>query len=166
MYDAYVRIFTELGLKFRAVRADTGQIGGSASHEFQVLADSGRTPLPTSDIRLRRERRVGEALPRHPGLRCRGVAKVATPGNQHASRWPNCFDCRVTHGQVHMLFVDGKVHMLLIRGDHTLNEVKIGRSPGSRDFAGRDAEIEAPPAANPVSGTGRNPDLDAVDRRS
>src|SRR2546430_1843395 len=45
MYDAYVRIFTRLGLKFRAVRADTGQIGGSASHEFQVLADSGEDAI-------------------------------------------------------------------------------------------------------------------------
>src|SRR5213592_1821127 len=48
MYDAYVRIFTRLGLKFRAVAADTGQIGGSASHEFQVLADSGEDAIAYS----------------------------------------------------------------------------------------------------------------------
>src|SRR5450432_716318 len=53
MYDAYARIFTRLGLKFRAVAADTGQIGGSASHEFQVLAESGEDAIawcPASDF--------------------------------------------------------------------------------------------------------------------
>ena len=45
MYDAYARIFTRLGLKFRPVAADTGPIGGTASHEFQVLADSGEDAI-------------------------------------------------------------------------------------------------------------------------
>ena len=49
MYDAYSRIFTRLGLKFRAVQADTGAIGGSASHEFHVLADSGEDAIAFSD---------------------------------------------------------------------------------------------------------------------
>ena len=49
MYDAYARIFTRLGLRFRAVAADTGEIGGSASHEFQVLADSGEDAIAYSD---------------------------------------------------------------------------------------------------------------------
>ena len=50
MYDAYARIFTRLGLKFRAVAADTGQIGGSASHEFQALADSGEDAIACDDV--------------------------------------------------------------------------------------------------------------------
>src|SRR6185503_20555030 len=49
MYDAYARIFTRLGLTFRAVQADTGAIGGNASHEFQVLADSGEDAIAFSD---------------------------------------------------------------------------------------------------------------------
>ena len=60
MYDAYTRIFTRLGLKFRAVAADTGAIGGSASHEFHVLADSGEDAIAFSDdLRLRRQHRDG-----------------------------------------------------------------------------------------------------------
>src|SRR3546814_1327021 len=49
MYEAYSRIFTRLGLRFRAVQADTGAIGGSASHEFHVLADSGEDAIAFSD---------------------------------------------------------------------------------------------------------------------
>ena len=49
MYDAYVRIFKRCGLEFRAVEADTGAIGGSLSHEFQVLADSGEDAIVTCD---------------------------------------------------------------------------------------------------------------------
>ena len=84
MYDAYARIFTRLGLKFRAVEADTGAIGGFASHEFQVLADSGEDAIawcPAS--RLRGERRAGRGAraraaraPRRP----RRWRRVPTPG--------------------------------------------------------------------------------------
>ncbi len=67
MYDAYARIFTRMGLEFRAVAADTGQIGGSASHEFQVLADSGEDAIawcPASDYAANVE--LAEALPLAP----------------------------------------------------------------------------------------------------
>ena len=86
MYDAYSRIFTRLGLRFRAVAADTGAIGGTGSHEFHVLADSGedaiafspdRTTRPTSSW-PRRSPRGSRAAPRRS--RC---AKVATPGCDH-----------------------------------------------------------------------------------
>ena len=64
MYDAYVRIFQRMGLKFRAVAADTGTIGGTASHEFQVIADTGEDAIaycPTSDYAANVE--MAEALP-------------------------------------------------------------------------------------------------------
>jgi prolyl-tRNA synthetase len=100
MYDAYVRIFTELGLKFRAVRADTGQIGGSASHEFQVSPIRARTPLPIARHRLRRERRVGgSAAPATQAGRCRGNAKGRDAGqiNMRASG-RTASVAAVTHG--------------------------------------------------------------------
>ena len=59
MYDAYTRIFTRLGLKFRAVAADTGAIGGTGSHEFHVLADSGEDAIAfCAGVRLRGQRRA------------------------------------------------------------------------------------------------------------
>ena len=64
MYDAYSRIFARMGLKFRAVAADTGTIGGTASHEFQVIADTGEDAIaycPTSDYAANIE--MAEAVP-------------------------------------------------------------------------------------------------------
>ncbi len=83
MYDTYTRIFTRLGLKFRAVAADTGAIGGTGSHEFQVLADSGEDAIaycPDSDYAANVE--LAEALD-PPGDRpapTEKMEKVATPG--------------------------------------------------------------------------------------
>ncbi len=83
MYDCYSRIFTRLGLKFRAVAADTGAIGGTGSHEFHVLADSGEDAIafcPDSDYAANVE--LAEALPpstpRPPPRR--RLQKVHTPG--------------------------------------------------------------------------------------
>src|SRR6059036_1761799 len=82
MYDAYTRIFMRMGLRFRAVDADTGNIGGSASHEFQVLADSGEDAIaycPNSDYAANVE--LAEAAP--PGARppaTEPMQKVPTPG--------------------------------------------------------------------------------------
>src|SRR5437762_7192832 len=82
MYDAYVRIFSRLGLVFRAVRADTGQIGGSASHEFQVLADSGEDAIAycaNSDYAANVE--LAEAAVPGPRPEPReAMEKVPTPG--------------------------------------------------------------------------------------
>src|SRR5205814_2498870 len=83
MYDAYMRVFTRLGLKFRPVRADTGQIGGSASHEFQVLADSGEDAIaycPDSDYAANVE--LAEAAPpgAHRAAPGEPLQQVATPG--------------------------------------------------------------------------------------
>ncbi len=83
MYDCYARIFTRLGLRFRAVAADTGAIGGTGSHEFHVLADSGEDAIaycPESDYAANVE--LAEALApssiaARPGEQ---MAKVATPG--------------------------------------------------------------------------------------
>ncbi|MBW4953792.1 proline--tRNA ligase, partial [Klebsiella pneumoniae] len=83
MYDAYVRIFTRLGLEFRAVAADSGSIGGNFSHEFHVIADTGEDAIaycPTSEFAANIE--AAEALPLTPkrAAPAEAMAKVATPG--------------------------------------------------------------------------------------
>src|SRR6266568_1870696 len=80
---ANVRIFTRLGLKFRPVRADTGQIGGSASHEFQVLADSGEDAIaycPDSDYAANVELAEAVQPVAHRAAPVEPLQKVATPG--------------------------------------------------------------------------------------
>ncbi|MFM6989059.1 MAG: proline--tRNA ligase, partial [Arenimonas sp.] len=82
MYDAYSRVFTRLGLRFRAVNADTGAIGGSASHEFHVLADSGEDAIAFSDgSDYAANIEMAEALPRYPARAeaAEAMAEVATP---------------------------------------------------------------------------------------
>ena len=79
MYDAYTRIFTRLGLRFRAVEADTGAIGGFASHEFQVLAESGEDAIAWCPaVRLRGERRAGRGA--GPGRRARRARRGDAQG--------------------------------------------------------------------------------------
>jgi prolyl-tRNA synthetase len=78
MHDTYTRIFTRLGLRFRAVAADTGAIGGTGSHEFHVLADSGEDAIAFSAVGLRREREAAEARPRRSPGRDRGRARSTT----------------------------------------------------------------------------------------
>src|SRR5213079_2951390 len=83
MYDAYARIFSRMGLEFRAVAADTGQIGGSASHEFQVLADSGEDAIawcPGSDYAANIELAEAVALVPSRPPPSETMEKVATPG--------------------------------------------------------------------------------------
>src|SRR5215475_5100494 len=147
MYDAYGRIFTRLGLEFRSVAADTGPIGGSASHEFQVLAESGEDAIaycPDSEYAANVE--LAEAAPPPPRPAAREtMQKVPTPGKS------TCEDVAELLGlplartvKCIMLFVDGKVHMLLIRGDHSLNEIKTAKLPGFENFRwARDDEITA-----------------------
>jgi prolyl-tRNA synthetase len=147
MYAAYSRIFTRLGLKFRAVAADTGAIGGSGSHEFHVLADSGEDAIafcPDSDYAANVEmaEAVAPAVPRPAAST--DMRKIATPG-QHTIEEVTAF-LQVSADQVvKTLVVRGEEGLvaLLVRGDHQLNEVKAGKLPGvlnPMEFA-TDAEI-------------------------
>lgn len=138
MYAAYVKIFERLGLRFRAVRADTGAIGGSLSHEFQVIADTGEDLLvycPDSDYAANIE--LAEALPLSAVRPAPTFAmqKVATP---NASR---CEDVAKLLGlplertvKSIVLAVEtplgAEIWLLLVRGDHDLNEVKAGKVAG------------------------------------
>ena len=128
MYAAYTRIFTRLGLTFRAVQADTGAIGGNASHEFQVLADSGEDAIAFSDgsdyaANIEKAEALVPASPRPTPTAT--LQAVDTPTQRTIDEVAGLLG--VTPGQcVKTLLVRGRtgVVALCLRGDHTLNEVK------------------------------------------
>jgi len=146
-------------LRFRAVAADTGQIGGSASHEFQVLADSGEDAIawcPASEYAANIE--LAEALapatarpdPAEP------MQKVPTPGQETCEEVAALLGLPLARTvKCIMLAVDAesgpaRIHMLLIRGDHSLNEVKTSKIPGLAKFRwASEAEIVAATGCRP-----------------
>ena len=138
MYAAYVKIFERLGLSFRAVRADTGAIGGSLSHEFQVIADTGEDLLvycPDSDYAANIE--LAEARPLIAQRAAPGAAmeKVATPETIRCEDVAKLLGVPLERTvKSIVLSVDtplgAEVWLLLVRGDHELNEVKAGKVPG------------------------------------
>ncbi|MFA7351454.1 MAG: proline--tRNA ligase [Methylotenera sp.] len=138
MYQAYSNVFTRLGLKFRAVKADSGAIGGDGSHEFHVLADSGEDGLAycdTSDYAANVE--LAEAL---PSSNSRAVAKhpmqeVDTPKQTACEDVAKLLGISVEHTvKAIALIASEKFYLALLRGDHNLNEVKVGKLAGMTDF--------------------------------
>jgi prolyl-tRNA synthetase len=135
MYDAYSRIFTRMGLKFRAVQADGGSIGGDTSQEFHVLADSGEDAITFSDgddyaANLETAATVAPATPR--AAPTQPLARVPTPNARTIADVSALLG--VTPAQcVKTLLVDGAdggVVALVIRGDHELNAVKSQKLDG------------------------------------
>jgi prolyl-tRNA synthetase len=148
MYDAYARIFTRMGLTFRPVAADTGPIGGSASHEFQVLADSGEDAIAystESDYAANVELAEAVAPHAHRAAPAEPMQKVSTPSMQTCEEVAELLKLPLGRTvKCIMLHAVGKLHMLLIRGDHSLNEVKAGKIPELSGFRwASDAEIGA-----------------------
>jgi prolyl-tRNA synthetase len=135
MHKAYTAIFTRLGLKFRSVVADTGAIGGSASEEFHVLADSGEDAIAFSDgDSYAANMEMAIALPpREPrGPATAAMTEVATPNAKTIDEVSAFLKLPATR-QLKTLVVDGTegdVVMLLVRGDHELNAVKAQKLPG------------------------------------
>jgi prolyl-tRNA synthetase len=144
MFKAYCRIFDRMGLRYRAVAADTGAIGGDLSHEFQVIADTGEDAIvycPDSDYAANIE--LAEALPllAERAAAQQPLARTPTPGKS------TCADVAALLGidlartvKSLVLATDEKnaagdlvgttVWLLLVRGDHDLNEVKAGKVEG------------------------------------
>ncbi len=148
MYDAYGRIFTRLGLKYRPVAADTGPIGGSASHEFQVLADSGEDAIawcPDSDYAANVELAEALAPSAHRAPPAEPLQKVPTPGKATCEEVASLLGLPLGRTvKCIMLHAGGRVWMLLIRGDHSLNEIKVSKVRGLEGFRwASDAEIVA-----------------------
>ena len=134
MYDAYARIFTRLGLEFRAVEADTGAIGGFASHEFQVLAESGEDAIAysnESDYAANVEQAEALAPARPRAAPAESMEKVPTPGRSTCEEVADLLGLPLTRTvKCLLIHAQDRVQMLLVRGDHMGNEVKIGKLPG------------------------------------
>ncbi len=139
MYDTYTRIFTRLGLRFRAVAADTGAIGGTGSHEFHVLADSGEDAIawsPQSAYAANVELAEALAPSASRGAPAQPLAKVPTPGKTTCEDVAQLLGLPLerTAKSVVVKAADGLV-LLLIRGDHSLNEIKAQKLLGEFRFA-------------------------------
>ena len=138
MYQAYSNIFQRLGLQFRAVRADTGAIGGDGSHEFHVLADSGEDGLaycPDSDFAANVE--LAEALaPKAPRAEPKQTMQlVETPKQTTCEEVASLLNISLSQTVKSLaVMVDGQFYLCLLRGDHQLNEVKLGKLDGMAKF--------------------------------
>ena len=142
MFDAYQRIFTRLGMKFRAVAADNGAIGGTGSQEFHVIADTGEDAIaycPTSDYAANIE--TAEALAVLPSREAAILAmqEVATPGKTKCEDVAAFLNLPLEKTVKSVaLAVDtatgAKLFLLLLRGDHELNEIKVSKVAGLADF--------------------------------
>ena len=147
MFDAYKRIFDRFGLTYRAVAADTGAIGGDASHEFQVIADTGEDAIaycPTSDYAANVELAEALALTPARGAATQPMTKTATPGKSTCEDVAELLKLPLTQTVKSLVLatdekneagdiVKTTVWLLLVRGDHSLNEVKTGKVPGLKD---------------------------------
>ncbi|KWK20021.1 proline--tRNA ligase [Burkholderia stagnalis] len=142
MYDAYVRIFTRLGLEFRPVAADSGSIGGNFSHEFHVIADTGEDSIaycPTSEFAANVE--AAEALPliAERAAAAEPMAKVATPGKAKCEAVAELMGIPLASTiKSIVLATDNEgaeptIWLLMLRGDHDLNEVKVSKLPGLKN---------------------------------
>jgi prolyl-tRNA synthetase len=156
MHDCYSRILTRMTLDFRAVDADTGNIGGANSHEFHVLADAGEDTIvycPQSDYAANLEKAVaappatrpepGVAMSRIATPDCRTITDVAEFLSMPVER---CLKTLIVRGEESLVAI-------VLRGDHELNELKAEKIPGvlaPLEFAD-DEEIEAAVGASPGS---------------
>lgn len=158
MYAAYSHIFTRLGLKFRAVFADTGAIGGSASHEFHVLADSGEDSIAFSDgSDYAANVELAEAV--SPGPRpasTETLRKIDTPTQKTcedvAALMGIALDRTVKSVAVMGEDADGQPQFVLalVRGDHAVNEIKLAKLAGLADYRlASEAEIREHLGATP-----------------
>lgn len=156
MYETYTRIFTRLGLKFRAVAADTGSIGGTGSHEFHVLADSGEDALaycPDSDYAANVE--LAEALAPNVARSTptQALEKIATPGKTRCEDVAEFLGVPLTQMVKAIAIVREASEnspqlttpfaLILLRGDHELNEIKAQKIIGDFRFAREDEIVAA-----------------------
>ena len=138
MHDTYTRIFTRLGLKFRDVAADTGAIGGTGSHEFHVLAESGEDAIafsPQSDYAANVELAEAVALGKRSSP-TQKMDKVATPGKATCEAVAALLKLPLQKTVKSVAVMrDDVFHLLLLRGDHSLNEIKTAKAIGAFRFA-------------------------------
>src|SRR6185369_15086911 len=164
MYDTYQRIFTRCGLQFRAVEADTGNIGGSLSHEFQVLTETGEDAIVACD-KCDYAANVEQAVSRTPspaaaaaaGSPRAPLAKLPTPGKRSIEEVTQFLGIAADRLVKTLIYLaDGKPVAVLVRGDRQANEVKLKKALGAGELVmATDAAVRevtgAPPGfAGPV----------------
>lgn len=151
MYDAYARIFSRLGLKFRAVEADSGPIGGSFSHEFMVLADTGEdTIVACSACEYGANLEKAEAVCHvaEEASFCPPAEAVSTPGAHTVEQVTAFLGVAADRIIKTLLYVaDGKVVAALVRGDRELNEIKLKNVLGATEM-----ELASPEVVTKVTG--------------
>jgi prolyl-tRNA synthetase len=139
MYDAYVRIFTRIGLEFRAVAADNGSIGGSGSHEFHVIAETGEDDIaycPSSDFAANVE--AADALPliAQRAAPTEDLKKTPTPGKAKCEAVAEYLNIPLEKTIKSIILAtenegaEPTIWLLMLRGDHSLNDIKTGKLPG------------------------------------
>jgi prolyl-tRNA synthetase len=142
MYQAYKRIFTRCGLRFRPVEADTGAIGGSQSHEFQVLADSGEDAIVSCNTcdyaaniekaEVRAARQAGRDIAEEPTK----LEKVSTPGKKSVGEVAEFLKMPADKFIKTLVYKtdSGELIAALVRGDHEINELKLRTVLGSQEI--------------------------------
>jgi len=167
MFDAYTRIFTRLGLDFRPVEADNGDIGGASSHEFQVIADSGEDVIaycPTSGYAANVEKAEALAPAEARAAPSQPMQKVATPGKKTCEDVAEFLKIPLTTNVKAVMFMtDSGFSLLLVRADHSVNEIKASKIPALKNARpATPEEIEAnlgvdPGYCGPVPRPGGHP---------
>src|ERR1700722_1652521 len=143
LFDAYVRVFTRISLEFRAVAADNGSIGGSGSHESHVIADTGEDAIaycPTSDFAANVE--AAEALPltAQRAAPAEEMKKTATPGKAKCEAVAELLNIPLERTIKSIVLAtenegaEPTIWLLMLRGDHDLNEIKASKQPVLSDF--------------------------------
>lgn len=142
MFDAYTKIFNRFGLKFRAVAADNGAIGGTGSHEFHVIASTGEDALvycPDSDYAANMEAAEAVATGTR-GAATQALTKTPTPGKTKCESVAELLNLPLAQTVKTIALTveseEGKKSfwVLLLRGDHELNEIKVSKVAGLKDF--------------------------------
>lgn len=139
MYDAYMKIFNRMGLTFRAVSADTGSIGGSQSHEFQVIADIGEDLIvydPASDYAANIELAAAPCLIPNRASATSPMVLTPTPGASKCEAVAELLGIPLANTIKSIVLATdsekgpAQIWLLLLRGDHELNEIKAGKIEG------------------------------------
>ncbi len=171
MFNAYMAIFNRLGLKFRAVAADNGSIGGSGSHEFHVIAETGEDDIvynPNSDYAANIEAAEAVCLIEQRAPATQTLVKIATPNQAKCEDVAKFLGVDLKQTIKSLVLakdteqdkgdIKTEIILVLLRGDHELNEVKAGKVLGETRFA-TEAEILStfntkPGYIGPVAPTG------------
>lgn len=158
MYDAYMSIFRRLGLRFRAVEADTGSIGGNFSHEFMVLADTGEDTIAFCHeceyaANVERAEVVWKGQP--ATATCPAMEQIATPGAHSVEDVATMLGVPASSIVKTMLFkADGQTVAVLVRGDREVNDIKLKNLMKAQDVVLADAATVQAVTGAPVGFAG------------